>query len=275
MKRNKLFPAALALPLAFALTCCAKPAPAPVDTAAPTPVATAAPVPEATPTPTPAPAEPPVWGEQAFRRTFTAGDGTQVMSVSYTLPMVQNTDACPAGTAINAWYQTEGHNRLMEAEEQYEMVVADYDVSTDAGLPFTATVQEMTSRVTYEDEAVISVAREWYLNSGGAYPTVFRLSEQFDAQTGSQLGFADFFSDTDAALERIVSAFLAQGEISRAISSGALSEEQVRLSFQPEHFYLTEEGYTFWLQGNDLPALHTPVEVTLSYDALKDVSLHG
>ena len=162
MKRNKLFPAALALPLAFALTCCAKPAPAPVDTAAPTPAATATPAPEATPTPVPA--DPPVWGEQAFRRTFTAGDGTQVMSVSYTLPMVQNTDACPAGTAINAWYQTEGHNRLMEAEEQYEMVVADYDVSTDAGLPFTATVQEMTSRVTYEDEAVISVAREWYLN---------------------------------------------------------------------------------------------------------------
>ena len=273
MKRNKLFPAALALSLAFALTCCAKPAPAPVDTAAPTPAATATPAPEATPTPVPA--EPPVWGEQAFRRTFTAGDGTQVMSVSYTLPMVQNTDACPAGTAINAWYQTEGHNRLMEAEEQYEMVVADYDVSTDAGLPFTATVQEMTSRVTYEDEAVISVAREWYLNSGGAYPTVFRLSEQFDAQTGSQLGFADFFSDTDAALGRIVSAFLAQGEISRAISSGALSEEQVRLSFQPEHFYLTEEGYTFWLQGGDLPALHSPVEAAIPYDQLEDVSAHG
>ena len=52
-------------------------------------------------------------------------------------------------------------------------------------------------------------------------------------------------------------------------------EAQIIAVYQPENFYLTKEGYTFFLQGNDLPALHGPVEVTLSYDALKDVSLHG
>ena len=68
---------------------------------------------------------------------------------------------------------------------------------------------------------------------------------------------------------------LRETSIFRAISSGALSEEQVRLSFQPEHFYLTEEGYTFWLQGGDLPALHSPVEAAIPYDQLEDVSAHG
>ena len=43
-----------------------------------------------------------------FAKTFTAGDGATVLTASFTLPLVQNTDACPAGTAINDWYKQEG-----------------------------------------------------------------------------------------------------------------------------------------------------------------------
>jgi len=55
-----------------------------------------------------------------------------VLTASFTLPLIQNTDACPAGAAINEWYKAEGASRMLEAEEAYEMAVADYDVSDAA-----------------------------------------------------------------------------------------------------------------------------------------------
>lgn len=270
MKRRLILSGLLAGALALSLCACTRSDPVPSPTPAPTPT----PTPEVTATPEPSAA--PVsalaqWGEQSFARSFAAGDGETVLEVSYTLPLVRNTDECPAGAVINEWYKEEGSKRLAEAEESYESVVADYDVSKVTGFPFTPTVQEMTSSVTRCDLEVVSVRREWYISSGAAYPSIFRLSEQFDAQTGTKLSFTDFFTDADAVQDRAVAALMAQDQI----RDGGFDEAAIRSAFQPENFYLTDEGVVFWIQGNTLPALHTPVEATLSYDSLKDVSIHG
>ena len=176
MKQTRFANAALALALAVALAACHSAAPeeTPPSSVVPGPVETAGPV-QSTPAPPP---EPPVWGEQTFSREFCAGDGTPVLQVSYTLPMVQNAAACPAGAAINAWYQAEGQARLTEAEEQHEAQVADYDVSSALGFPFEPTVEEMRSEVVYEDRGVVSVRRELYVSFGGAHPMVYRLSDR-------------------------------------------------------------------------------------------------
>ena len=268
MKRRAILSGLLAGALLLGLAACSGPAPEPTVTpsAEPTPTATAAP--EPTPTPTPA-AEAPVWGDQVFAKTFTAGDGATVLTASFTLPLVQNTDACPAGTAINDWYKQEGSSRMLEAEEQYEMAVADYDVSQAAGFPFSPTRQEMTSAVVYEDGGVISVRRELYVTTqGAAHPSVFLLAENFDAATGEKLSFARFFSDADAVRERVVDAFASQYGLED-------SRDAVTVAWQPERFYLTEEGYVFWLAGGELPGVNSPIEVTLPYAVLEDVSLHG
>lgn len=274
MKRNRILPGLLALALAASAAACAEPAPAPVESVPPSPAQTAAPAPTPAPTPAP-PAEDPVWGEQLFARDFAAGDGALVLSVKYALPMIQNTDACPAGPALNAWYQTEGAQRMREAEESYEMAVADYDVSSVSGLPFTPTVQEMDFEITRQDGAYISVARTFYTDFGGAHPFVARLSETFDAATGAKLGFSDFFSDADAVIARVERALLAHPDLSGSISSGGLTAGQVAAAFQPENFYLSEDGFVFWVQGGDLPAVNGPLEVTIPYDQLEDVRLHG
>ncbi len=281
MKHRMFAPAVLALALAAALAACTKPAPAPAEPSTPPPVAadtrqpTLTPAPVPTPTPTPVPVEAPAWGNQVFSRAFTATDGTTVLSVQYTMPLVQNTDTCPAGVAINQWYKDEGALRMSEAEEEYEMAVADYDVSTAAGFSFVAPSREMTYQVVYEDSAAISVRRELYVDYGGAHPWVYRLSEQFDARTGLQLNFSDFFSDADAVLERVQAAFLACPELSGAIAAGTLSADQVAVAYQPENFYLTEDGFVFWIQGNTLPAQNSPIEVTVPYNQLEDVTIYG
>ena len=126
MKRIRLLSGLLAGALALTLAACGPredPEPSVSPSALPAPSPSASPEAEPTPTPspeaTPAPAAEPVWGEQSFARTFTAGDGTTVLSVNYVLPLVQNTDAGPAGTAINDWYKAQGADLLGYAEDNY------------------------------------------------------------------------------------------------------------------------------------------------------------
>ena len=270
MKRYAILTGLLAGALALSLGACSPREPAPSLTPAPASSAPAepTPTPEPTPAPTPVP-EPPAWGEQVFARTFTAGDGTTVLTVSFTLPLVQNTDACPAGAAVNAWYKEEGDSRMLEAEEQYEMAVADYDVSQAAGFPFSPTTQEMTYTVAYEDENLISIRRELYVAAeGAAHPSAFLLAETFDAATGEKLGFSRVFTDADTVRERAVDAFVSQYGLED-------SRDAVTVAWQPERFYLSAEGYVFWLAGGELPGVNSPIEVTLSYESMEDVSVYG
>lgn len=264
MRKQTILTGAAALVLAVFLAACGGPAPE----ATPSPTVT--PPPMATPTPKPA-SEPPQWGDQVFTKTFTAGDGTQIMTVRYTLPMVQNTDTCPAGTAINDWYKQDGSSRMESAEENYEQVVADYDVSKSSGFSFTPVTEDMSYEVLLSTNQVISIRRTWYVNNGAASPTVFQLGENFDPQTGIKLTFTDFFTDAQTVRKRVVDAFLASPEI----SAGGFTWAQVSAAYQPEQFCLSSEGYTFWIQGNTLNAIHSPVEVTLPYDTLKDVSMYA
>lgn len=270
MNRSCLFTLTMASVLALALTAC-QPAAGPEapPSSTPAPVETPAPLPA---TPTPTPAEPPLWGESTVSQDFFAGDGESlVLRLHCVLPHVDNPDACPAGEAINAWYAAEGRSRLLEAEDQYELQVADFDVSAVAGFQFQPMSQEMTSQVVYEDNGVISVRRELYVNFGGAHPQVYRLSEQFDAATGQRLAFADLFTDAEGVMEQVASAFLERTELGEA----GLTREEVAVACQPENFYLTSEGYVFWIQAESLPALHSPLEVTLSFDSLSALSRHG
>lgn len=269
--KKRMLSGLLAAALVLSLSACAKDDPTPSGSPSAEPAPSVTPSAEPVATATPTPSEPPVWGDQAFARTFTAGDGTTVLSVNYVLPMVQNTDTCPAGAAINDWYKQEGSDLLTSAEDNYEAAVSDYEVSKTAGYSFTPTTEEMSYEVTYTDSMVYSIRRTWNVTGGMPYPSTFAVAEQFDAQTGIKLGFADLFSDADKVQERVVAAFLKQDEI----VAGQFTEAQIIAVYQPENFCLTDQGYTFWIQGNDLPALHSPVEVTLSYDSMKDVSLRG
>ena len=174
-------------------------------------------------------------------------------------------------------YKAEGASRMLEAEEAYEMAVADYDVSKAAGFPFYPTTQEMTYQIAYADEKVISVCRDLYVSSEGeAHPAVFLLSEQFDAVMGEKLDFTDFFTDADAVRARVVDALLDQrSELAAAVEQGTLTRDAITAAVQVDNFYCTAEGYVFWLQGGALPAMNSPLSAVLTYDAMKDVSADG
>ena len=254
MKKRIVLSGLLAAALTLSLTACGGDK-MPEETPVPTPIQTSTPVP--TPTPTPAPAAP-KWGDQVFAKTFTSGDGATVLTASFTLPLIRNTDACPAGTAINEWYKAEGASRMLEAERPMRDAAADHDASK-AAVPSRPTTQEMTYQIAYADEKVISVCRDLYVSSEGeAHPAVFLLSEQFDAVTGEKLDFTDFFTDADAVRARVVDALLDQrSELAAAVEQGTLTRDAITAAVQVDNFYCTAEGYVFWLQGGALPAART------------------
>lgn len=263
MKKLSILSGAMALALAL-LTACSSGGPSgPVSQTQS--LETAAAVPSASPS------EPPQWSSQVFADTYYAEDGTMVMDVRYTLPMVENTAACPAGEAINSWYKDYGESCLAEAANGAAEAEGDYDSTKSTDLPFTPTSQEMSYEVLLDNDQVISISREWYIGTGAAYPTVFRLGDNFDPQTGIKLAAADFFTDAETVKSRVVEAFLDCGEI----VEGGFTQAQVEEVYQAEQFCLTQEGYVFWIQGNTLPALHSPVSVTIPYSVLKDVSMYA
>lgn len=276
MKRKTILSGCTTLTLALLLTACNTGGPNPTPSAAaqlsaaPNPAASTAPDAVASAAPNQG-LEAPQWTSQVFAQTYYAEDNTMVMDVRYTLPMVQNTAACPAGTAINEWYQEYGDQCLAAAAETAVTAEGDYDASKSTGLPFTPTSEEMSYEVLLDSAQVISISRTWYIGSGAAYPTVFQLGDNFDTQTGIKLEAADFFTDAATVQQRVVDALMSAPEI----VEGAFTREMVEQVYQAEQFCLTPEGYLFWIQGNDLPALHSPVSVTVPYAALKDVSMYA
>lgn len=268
MKRFLLAAVGAAL---LALSACASPAALPSPTASPAPTAAAAPSATPSPTPTlestPIPLVEPQVTTHTFSQDFAAEDGTIVLSVAYALPSIENRDASPALEAIHNRYDQMGEDLLDNAATTAQDAIADYEISSQAGLAFHPTTEEMSFEVTFLSRRVLSIARQFYASTeGAAHPTVLRLSDSFDLQDGRKLAFADFFTDSDTAAQRALKAV----QNSDTIAQLGVSAAEVEVAFQPEQFYLTQEGFVFWFQPDTLGPSNSPIEVSVPYSALEE-----
>ena len=254
MKRSALLPLAALL---LVLASCSPKAPAPSPSTAPVPTPSAS-----TPSPTPTYTYvAPVLSEQVFTQDYTADDGTTVLSVSYTLPDFENKSDSPALAAISAWYAAEGQALLDNTTATTAQdALSDYELSGSLGLPVHPMKEEMTYTSLYQNEQVISFAREFYASSeGSAHPTVFRMGETFTQC------FTDAIAASEQALEYILASDTAAGLMQQGVEKA-----QLQAAFQPENFYLTRDGFVFWFQSGDLGSNNSPVELPVPYSALKE-----
>ena len=269
MKRRILSVALSAL-LAAALTACG---PAPAEpTATPTPTPTATPTP--TPEPTPEPLVDPVMSSRNFAETYTAADGTVVLTVSYTLPDFENKGDSNVLTAIADWYESEGESLLESARTRAVDAESDYEVSTAAGYTFSPTLEEIKSELAYQSEGVLSFRRSFYASSAGAaHPTALAMGEQFSRKDGHKLTFSECFTDGLAAAELACGYVCAHGSVGELVSAGNITAAEVEAAFQPDHFYLTEDGFVFWFQPGELSGVagNSPIEGTVPYSAFEEL----
>lgn len=258
-----------AIAMALLLSACGGPAAEVTPTLSPAAEPTAAPVSTPTPTPDPTPAPTavvlvaPELTEQRFRQAFTAEDGTVVLSVDYALPHVVNYPDSAALLAIDDRYTQMGAALLDNAASTAQDAVSDYEVSLQAGLPFQPTIEEMSYEVTFLSERVLSVSRTFYAAAAeAAHPTVLLLGDSFDLRDGRRLTFGDLCTDVESATQAALEA-VCQSEALAGL------ERQAEEAFQPDQFYLTDTGFTFWFQPGELGASNSPIEVEVPYEALE------
>lgn len=241
---------------------CAAPQPDPSQ--APAPTATAAPAPTATPIPTPPP-EGAVWGERVYAMDYTADDGTLLLSVSYTLPCLENGTDYPPYQAVNGYFLQVEDDLISAAQSRADQLGDDYGMSLDNGTDFSPGSEEMGYTFTRQTDRYVSLKRTFYITSeGAAHPTIYCWSEQLDLSDGHKMTFADCFTDPETAAQRAADAVAASSQAAELEAAG-LAPGVLAAAFQPEHYYLSDQGFVFWYQAGELEANNSPVEITVSY----------
>ena len=239
-----------------------QPAPSQVPTPSPTVTVTATPTP--TPEPTP-PAEGAVWGERVYAMDYAAGDGTVLLSVSYTLPCLENAGDYPPYQAVNDYFTQVEDDLIGAAQARAAQLEDDYGLSQDSGVSFAPGSEEMSYLFTRQTDRYVSCKRTFYITAeGAAHPSVFCWSEQLDLSDGHKMSFADCFTDPETAAQRASDAVAASSQAAQLEEAG-LAPGALTAAFQPEHYYLSDQGFVFWYQAGELGANNSPVEITVSY----------
>ena len=259
--RIRILPAVLALTLVL---CACSPAPA-----------------ESTPTPTPAPSPTPseslpaptpgelTWTDQVFEKTWTTGDGVQLMTARYVLPAAEHPENDPAWAIITEYFKGQGEAYLEQAEDTAGFAEGDYDIAQASNYDFSPYAEEASYTVTYQNDSVVSFVRSYYSNFGAAYPTVLQLSEQFNRYDGARLHFSDFFSDPEEARARVLKAIHAVTDPLEGYRSA-----DVDGLFHEDNFYLTDEGFVFYYQSEAIaPHAAGIPEFTIPYTDLSDLTV--
>ena len=250
------------LALLLVLPGCA--APAPDTSPMPVPTATTVPTPTATPISTP-PAEGAVWGERVYAMDYTADDGTLLLSVSYTLPCLENGENYPPYQAVNDYFLQVEDDLISAAQSRADQLEDDYGLSLENGTGFAPGSEEMGYTFTRQTDRYVSLKRTFYITSeGAAHPTVYCWSEQLDLSDGHKMTFADCFTDPETAAQRAADAVAASSQAAELEAAG-LAPGTLAAAFQPEHYYLSDQGFVFWYQAGELEANNSPVEITVSY----------
>ncbi len=238
---------------------------------APTVSQTAAPTPTPLPTPTPTPIAPPVWGSRVFECNQAHPDKPEVILVagSFTLPYIENADASPAYAAINGFYEDLAEGLKSDTLSYVSQAKDDYNTDQALGDPFMYYSDEETFEVKHQTETTVSILRTHYGHISGPYPTLLYMADRFDLTTGSTMGFADFFTDAQAAETMIIDEVKRQGA-----EHPEYDQRAIATAFNREYFYPTAEGFVFYYQPQTLaPNAAGLPEFLVPYSLIKGLLL--
>lgn len=231
------------------------------------------PSPAASPTPAvPPEPQPPMWTEQVFERALAADDGTEVMTVRYRLPAIENTYSLPAREAINDWYADEGASLLENIGGEEEWALSDYETAAGTGLEFQPYVDSQDFAIMRESEKRVSVLRTHYMHTGGASPTTFYFTDCFSLETGGRLSLAHCFTaDEETAHARVLEEVLRLNQAG-AYGGQVFDEKLVKAGFDPTLFYFNDEGLVIPFQAYAL-GVRSPLlpDRAIAYEALEDI----
>jgi hypothetical protein len=209
-------------------------------------------------------------GSSTYDKTFTTADGTQILTLSYAVPKIDNAVGAESLCMINAYYE----NHLQSLVDAGKGELLDMaQTAAQEGVMIVPYSDEENFTEEYQSAGLISFLRTRNSYTGGAHPNLELSSDTFDYTTGLRLTADDLFTvPAETYVSRIMGLILKQIEATGADNYFDDYKEILPQIFDPNRFYLTDEGMVFYFQTYDIaPYASGAPGFLIPYSELEDI----
>lgn len=214
----------------------------------------------------------PDWGVQVYTTSFTAeGHNAPVFSPEYRLPKIKNAEGIPAYEAINAYYAEILDSLAIAASETAGWALEDLNITKATGDPFYPYIDTEQYAVAMESRDRVSILRTHTNATGSPATLTYPTGETFDLTTGERLYFADLISVSEETAQESVLAAVCRLNAANGYSGTVLPEEELRESYHPEQFYLTEDSFVVYYPAGTLTGITNSPTFAIPYSDLEEI----
>ena len=182
-------------------------------------------------------------------RTWTVEE-IPVLSASISLPVPAEGSAGAAARRIRRYYQLQSRSFLRYCERML-LPAAEAEVRSAlaSSAPLPSFRAELDYRVTYNEGGLWSLYTQSRERGADGRPLLTRRGDTWDLTSGYPVPLSAFFPRRGGWRKKLLSA--AEAEIRRREAAGAARWNEdwrraLRRRFNPENFYLTEDGLAFF-----------------------------
>jgi hypothetical protein len=154
-------------------------------------------------------------------------------------------------------------------QKLFRLAVKEYEYSVANGFPIRAYDAVLAYKITYNAHCTLSLYFDRYEYTGGAHGSTTRYSDTWDLQNNRRIPLRQLFSRSIHYVHYIIKSIITQ--IEQQIKSGNDIyfddyENNVRKYFNPNKFYLTQQGVVIYFQQYEIaPYAAGIVEFTIPY----------
>lgn len=183
---------------------------------------------------------------QTIEETIKDTDGTQLGSVFYMYPVINNEEKSAFIDQINAEYQARAEATVKEIKTDYFTTASE--LRAEMGADFQPLAFGNTYEVTTDRMDRLSITDLYYANTGGAHPNTVKESHTFDLKNQKELTLSDVLAGSQAEINKMVydkfyAYFQQEADLFDSNIEQTLADEISKVNF-----YLTDDGVTLYFQ---------------------------
>lgn len=196
-------------------------------------------------------------------------DNTVVLTLSIRRPVVSIVGNSQAQRRINRNFSAQAGSFFYRASTiLYRQAIREYIDAQVSDFPFRRFDAVMQYEITFNAECHLSSFNDRYEYTGGAHGSTLRASGTFDLNTGQKLTLRHFFPDEPNYRGLLLGQILMQAD--KNMEENPIYFEDYRTLivkyFNPESYYLSEEGFNIYYQQYEIAPYATGIVVfTIPY----------
>lgn len=207
---------------------------------------------------------------KTYEETFQDEDGNPLLHVYYEVPQFSTAKRGSAEQKINSYYEDQLATAAAYAQGELRDYAASYAEDSDL-MPAEYYEDDIRIVCRYRDDGVICFTREYYNYFGGAHANELRVGDTFSLDTGARLTAEHLFTVDEAVYRPMLLGYME----SQVREMGAwlydTNMDTIDASFDPDSFYLREDGLVFFFQPYDIaPYAAGIVEFSVTFDKLSN-----